>query len=253
MLNNMEELDNLLEINNLKIYQNRSWFSFSLDSVILASCINIPLRSKRILDLCTGNAPIPLILSTRTKAHIDGIEYQKDVYELAIKSINYNNLSSQITVINDDINNYYNEQESDLYDIITCNPPYFNNLETSEKNDDIHKRIARHEIKMVLEDIFKISKKLLKNNGSLALVHRTERMNEIIELYKKYNIEPKRIRFIHSRSNEDAVLFLIEGTKNGKPGLKVLPPIFVYDKNNEYTSVIKNIFNKGVLYDTEEL
>ena len=249
----MEELDDLLEINNLKIYQNRSWFSFSLDSVILASCITVPLRCKKILDLCTGNAPVPLILSTRTKAHIDGVEYQEDVVDLAKKSVSYNKLDKQIKIINDDINNYYKNIESDSYDLITCNPPYFNNLEKSEKNDDIHKRIARHEINMVLEDIFKVAKKLLKNNGTLAIVHRTERFNEIIDLYRKYNIEPKRIRFIHSHINDDAVLFLIEGTKNGKPGVKVLPPIFVYNENNEYTSTIKYIFNKGVLNDSKEL
>ncbi len=253
MLNNMEELDDLLEINNLKIYQNRSWFSFSLDSVILASCITVPLRCKKILDLCTGNAPVPLILSTRTKAHIDGVEYQEDVANLAKKSVSYNKLDKQITIINDDINNYYKNIESDSYDLISCNPPYFSNLDNSEKNDDIHKRIARHEIKMELKDIFKVSKKLLKNNGTLALVHRTERLNEIIDLYREYNIEPKRIRFVHSRHNENAVLFLIEGTKNGKPGVKVLPPIFVYNENNEYTSTIKNIFNKGVLNDSKEL
>jgi tRNA1(Val) A37 N6-methylase TrmN6 len=121
----MEKLDDLLEINNLKIYQNRNWFSFSLDSVILGSCINIPLRSKKILDLCTGNAPVPLILSTRTKAHIDAVEYQKDVYDLAIESVNYNKLDDQINIINDDFNNYAKECESDIYDLITCNPPYF--------------------------------------------------------------------------------------------------------------------------------
>ena len=249
----MEELDDLLEINNLKIYQNRSWFSFSLDSVILASCINIPLRCKRILDLCTGNAPVPMILSTRTEALIDAVEYQKDVYDLALKSVKYNNLESKINIINDDINNYYKNMESDTYDLITCNPPYFTNLDKSEKNDDIHKRIARHEITMELEDIFKISKKLLKNNGTLSLVHRADRFVEIINLYKKYNIEPKRVRFVHSHKNDDAVLFIIEGTKNGKPGLKVLRPLFIYKEDNSYTDTIKNIFNKGVLDDTKEL
>lgn len=249
----MEELDDLLFINNLKIYQNTSWFSFSLDSVILASCINVPLRCRKILDLCTGNAPVPLILSTRTKAQIDGVEYQKDVYDLAIKSVKYNKLEKQINVINKDINDYYKECESDTYDLITCNPPYFPNLDTSEKNENIHKSIARHEIKMKLEDVFKVSKKLLKNNGTLAIVHRSNRFIEIINLFKQYNIEPKRIRFIHSRYNEESVLFIIEGTKNGKPGLKVLSPIFVYNENNEYTNTIKNIFNKGVLYDSEEL
>lgn len=249
----MEELDDLLFINNLKIYQNTSWFSFSLDSVILASCINVPLRCRKILDLCTGNAPVPLILSTRTKAQIDGVEYQKDVYDLAIKSVKYNKLEKQINVINKDINDYYKECESDTYDLITCNPPYFPNLDTSEKNENIHKSIARHEIKMKLEDVFKVSKKLLKNNGTLAIVHRSNRFIEIINLFKKYNIEPKRIRFIHSRYNEESVLFIIEGTKNGKPGLKVQSPIFVYNENNEYTNTIKNIFNKGVLYDSEEL
>lgn len=238
----MIELNDLLEFNNIKIYQNKNWFSFSLDSVLLANLIGIPLRTKKILDICTGNAPIPLILSTRTHALIDAIEIQKDIYELAINSVKYNKLENQINIINEDALEYYQRCRNDYYDIITCNPPYFKINDQSIKNNDIHKTIARHEYAIKFEDVFKIAKKLLKNNGTFGIVQRTSRLIETIELYKKYNIEPKKVRFIYSHNDDNADLFIMEGTKNGKPGLLVLPSIIVHNQDGTYTESIKKYF-----------
>lgn len=167
-------------------------FSFSLDSVLLPNFVTIPTKTEKILDIGCGNAPISLILTTKTKAHITAVEIQKDVYELAKKSVMYNQLENQITVINEDINNLYHQIESDTYDIIVCNPPYFKISPNSKFNENDYKTIARHELTLNLEDIMKISRKLLKNNGILALVHRPERLVEIIEEMRKNNIEPKK-------------------------------------------------------------
>ena len=99
----MDRINDLLEINNLKIFQNDDWFKFSLESVLLPNFVTINLRCKKILDLCTGNAPIPLILSTKTNAKIIGVEIQKDVCDLANKSIQINHLEKQISIINDNL------------------------------------------------------------------------------------------------------------------------------------------------------
>ena len=241
----MEKINDLVGYDNLKIYQNDDWFKFSLESVLLPNFVTINPKTKNILDLCTGNAPIPLILSTRTKANIIAVEIQKDIFDLAIKTININNLNSQIKIINDDIKNIKNQYESDYFDIITVNPPYFKATKLSIKNEDLHKTIARHEYMITIEDIVKISKKLLKNNGRLAIVHRTERFFEIIDLLKENNLMPKKIQFIHPKQDSESNLFMIEAVKNGKEGATFLSPLYIHNDDGSYRDKILKIFQRN--------
>ena len=238
----MEIINRLLNYKNLKIVQNTDWFAFSLDSVLLANFVTINKNTKNILDLCTGNAPIPLILSTKTNASITGVELQKEVYDLAKKSIEINNLQNKIDLLNMNINDLTNKYETDTFDVITCNPPYFKTNEKSNLNDNKIKTIARHELEMTLEDVFTISRKILKNNGIISIVHRPERLVEIIECMKKNNIEPKKIRFIYPKKNSECNTILIEGSKNGNPGLKILPPLYVHDEYGNYLEEIEDMF-----------
>ena len=238
----MEVINYLLGYENLKIYQNTDMFNFSLDSVLLPNFVSISKKTKKILDIGTGNAVIPIILSTKTNALIDAVEIQKEVYELGKKSIEYNKLEKQINIYNIDIKDFYKSKETDTYDIITCNPPFFKVDEKSNLSDSEYKKIARHEIKLNLEDIMIVSKKLLKNNGVLAIVHRTDRLIDIIELMRKYNIEPKKIEFIYPKENTNSNIVLVEGSKNGKPGLKILKPLISHTKNDEYTDELKKYF-----------
>ena len=238
----MEVLNDLLEYNNLKIYQNTNMFSFSLDSVLLARFVIINKNVKKILDIGTGNAPIPLILSTLTNAKIVAIEIQKDVYDLAKKNVIYNNLQDRIDLMNGDINEQVKTWNTEMFDIITCNPPFFKVTENVKLNESEYKKIARHEIKLTLEQIIKISKKLLKNNGSLNIVHRPERLIEIIILMKNNGIEPKRIKLIYPKNGENANILLIEGVKMGKPGLKIEPPLIVHNVDGSYTDEVINLF-----------
>ncbi len=237
------EINDLVYYKNLKIVQNKDYFNFSLDSVLLPCFVELLPSTKKIIDFCTGNAPIPLILSTKTNAKIYGVELQKDIYDLACESVKINNLSN-IEIINDDIKNIFNYFEPESFDIITCNPPYFKYKNTSILNNNDVKSLARHEITITLSDIIKISKKLLKNNGSICLVHRTERLIEIIEEMKKNNIEPKRIRFIYPKRNSESNLVLIDGRKNGKSGLKLLSPLIIHNDDNSYTDEVLSMFGK---------
>lgn len=239
----MEVLNDLLGYKNIKIYQNTQMFSFSLDSVLLANFVNINKKVSNILDIGTGNAPIPLILSQKTDAKITGVEIQEDVFSLAMKSIQYNKLQNQITVINDDINNKYKEWNSESFDIITCNPPFFKITENVKLNESVYKRYARHEITLNIEQIFKIARKLLKNNGTINIVHRPDRLVEILSIMEQNNIEPKRLRFIYPRINESANMVLIEGVKMGKSGVKIEPPLIVHDKDGNYTEDVKCFFS----------
>ena len=228
----------LLNYDNMYIIQDTDMFNFSLDSVLLNK------KTKKILDIGSGNAPIPLILSTLTDAQIMAVEIQKDVYELGKESIKINKLENRIDFINADINELYKEIDTETFDIITCNPPYFKVNESSNLNDSEYKTIARHEIKLDLEKLFKIAKKLLKNKGNIAIVHRPERLSDIVSEMKKNNIEPKRIQFVYPSINSEANILLIEGTKNGNHGVKILPPLISHKQNGEYTEQVKQFFEK---------
>ena len=238
----METLNDLVGYNDLKIYQNDDWFKFSLESVLLPNFVTINSSFKNILDLCSGNAPIPLILSTRTKSKIVGVEYQKDIYNLALKTIKINHLEKQITMINEDLKNLKDFYNGDTFDLITVNPPYFKNEKLSTKNVDIHKTIARHEVIVNLEDILKISSYLLKNGARFAMVHRTERFIEIINKLEKYHLTPKRIKFIYSKDNKESNLFMIECIKNGKSEVIIEKPLIVHNNDGTYQDEVKEIF-----------
>ena len=243
----MERINDLLEINNMKIYQNDDWFKFSLESVLLPNFVTINLRCKKIIDLCTGNAPIPLILSTKTKADIVGVEIQEDVYKLGQKSVELNGLEKRIRLINDNLSNLKKYYNSDEFDVVTVNPPYFPNVVLSKKNDDIHKSIARHEIYTNLEEIIKISAYLLKNGGYLALVHQTSRFIEVITLLQKYHLSIDKIQLIYPKDNSESNLFMIEAIKNGKCGVKFLKPMYVHNNDGTYKEDIKRIFRNEVV------
>ena len=235
------EVNYLLGYENLKIVQDKKMFKCSLDSILLPNFITINKTYKNILDIGTGNAPIPLILSTKTSAKIKAVEIQKEVYEMALESVHINKLDNQIEVINEDINEFAKEY-NDYFDYITCNPPYFKLNDASRINDSDYKTIARHEKTLNLEQIFAISRKVLKNNGCIGMVHRPERLVDILVMMRKYNIEPKKIQFVYPGNGKEANILLIEGKKNGKSGLKLLEPIYAHLENGEYTDQIKSYF-----------
>lgn len=238
----MEVINDLLNYKNLKIVQNTDWFKFSLDSVLLANFVTVKNRKVKVIDLCSGNVPIPLFLSNKIDNKIVGIEIQKEIVDLAKKTIKINNLENKIEILNLDVNTLREKYHSDTFDIITCNPPYFLIHEKSKINDNIIKSIARHELKINLDNIFSISRYLLKNNGNIAIVHRTERFLEIIEKMKQNKLEPKKIQFVYPKKNLNSNIVLIEAKKNGKPGLKLLPPLIIHDNNGKYKKEIERMF-----------
>lgn len=233
----MKVLNDLLWDGNLKIYQDDEMFKFSLDSVLLANFVTLNKNIKNIIDIGTGNAPIAMMLTKRTNAKILGVEIQKESYSLALESVNYNNLNKQIELINSDIRKL--DLNNNFYDVIVCNPPYFKNNMKLSSNDN--KKIARSETESFLEELFQISKKVLKNNGNIAIVIDSKRLIEVIELMKNNRIEPKKIQFVYPKRDRNSNIVLIEGSKNGKEGINVLKPIFIQKNDNTYTEYIVNL------------
>ncbi len=240
----MEVINDLLNYQGLKIYQNPKWFSFSLDSVLLADFVKVN-NKMRIIDFCSGNAPIPLFLSTKTKSSIIGVELQKEVFDLALKSVKINNLQNQIKILNMDVNDVSKMFDTDYFDLITCNPPYFKISDQSNVNDNLIKAIARHEITLNLENVFKTARKILKNNGKIAMVHRTDRLIDILFLMRQNNIEPKRMKIVYPFKNAKSNLILIEGIKNGKPGFEIEKSMIVHNDDGSYSNEVQRIFNGG--------
>lgn len=238
----MKVKNRLLNFTDKYIYQNDDYFAFSLDSVLLANFVTIKLSDKNIIDFCSGNAPIPMLMSFRTKARIFGVELQKDIYDLGMESILENKMGNRISFINDDVKNINKFIDAESMDIVTCNPPYFKYQDDSLVNDNDIKTIARHEVKLNLEDVIKASRYVLKNGGTFAMVHRPDRMMEIINLMQKYGIEPKKLRLVYPKMGKDANILLIEGIKNGKTGLKVLSPLFTHNEDGSYVDEIREMF-----------
>ncbi len=235
----MKVINNILGFDGMKIVQDTDGFKFSLDSVLLANFVTLNKRINNVMDIGCGNGIISILLSMRTNAKIIGVEIQNESYLNFLESIKINNLNSQITVYNEDIKEFYKSLESDSYDVVVCNPPYFSGDNVSKT---ISKKIARHSFYLDYNDVILISKKILKNNGIVAIVHRPENLMEILFTMRKNNIEPKKIRFVYPYKGKNANILLVEGMKNGKPGLKIMDPLYVYE-NGEYTEEIKNYFS----------
>ena len=222
------------------IYQNPDFFKFSIDSVLLAEFVNLKKGKNKVLDLCTGNAPVPMILHKKygEKLDITGIELQKEIFELATESLKYNKIDS-INIINDDVKNVPSLLKNKKFDIITCNPPYFKQNETNYINENEVKAIARHEIKVDLETIIQVASKVIENQGDFYLVHRPERIADVVTILNKYNFGVKRIVPVYDDKDKKSCLFLIESVFNGKNYVIIDKPLFL----SEHVSY-KNIFER---------
>lgn len=225
-LNNNEKIEDLGD-KELKIIQARDSYRFSVDSILLLNFIRVK-NYEKIIDLGTGSGIIPLLLFGKRKGlSIYGIEIQKDLADMARRSVELNKLQNYITIIQEDFRNLKNIFKNQQFDVVVSNPPYIS-LGQGKINPLSSRAIARHEIKGDLEDIISVSNYLLKNKGRIYLIYKSSKLVKLIITLKKYSIEPKVAKFIHPRQGESANLVLLEGVKKGKEELKIEDPIFQY-------------------------
>jgi len=245
-LKDNERIDDL-QLNNLKIIQNKDGFCFGIDSVLLSDFAKDIRNNSKVLDLGTGTGIIGTLLCAKTNlSKIYGIDIQKDVCDMASRSIKLNNLEDKFEIINSNIKDLINIFEENSFDAIVSNPPYKKD-NSGLKNESETKLISRHEITASLEDFIIISSKLLKNNGNLYMVHRPERLSDLFYLLKKYNLEPKKLRMVQSYVNNKPKLVLVKATKNAKSFLNIEEPLVIYNKDGSYTNEIFKIYGKEVL------
>ena len=238
-----ERIDDL-EFKGLKIIQNEKGFCFGMDSVLLSDFAKNMKNNSTVLDLGTGTGIIPILLCGKTNLKkVVGIEIQQDVANMAKRSSQLNNLQDRFEVVNTNIINLKNIYEKQSFDVIVTNPPY-KKENTGITNENEAKLISRHEITANLEDFISISKDLLKDKGEFYMVHRPERLVDILSLMRKYKIEPKILKFVSPNKNKEPNLILIKGIKNANSFLKIEKNLYVYNEDGKYTNEILKIYNK---------
>jgi tRNA1(Val) A37 N6-methylase TrmN6 len=235
-----ERVDDLVT-NDLKIIQSEEVFSFSLDAVLLARFCSVPVRGA-IVDLCSGNGVIPLLLTTRTpKAMITGVEIQERLADMAARNVAINGLGERIHIELADLKEYFRKAGHGSFDLVTVNPPYLPAI-SGEHKENPHIAAARHELHATLSDVTLASARLVRSGGKVAMVHRPSRLAEIISELRAVKLEPKRIRFVHPRRDQEANMVLIEAMKDGKPELRLLPPLIVHEGDGAYTQELLDVF-----------
>ena len=239
-----EVINYLLAHKDMQIIQRKDMFNFSLDTVLLANFCTLNKDVNEIVDFGTNNAAIPLLLSRRTDKKITGVEIQKDAVDLAIKNIELNHLDNQISIIHADIKEFVKTAQK--VKLVVCNPPFFKVGERSNLNENEYLQIARHEIKINLDEIIKSAAMILDNKGRFAMVHRPDRMIEIINCMQKYDIEPKRIQFVYPRVGKESHIFLIEGMYKGNKGVKIEQPLYAHENDGSYTKDVRRMFGEKV-------
>ena len=238
-----ERLDDL-QLNKLKIIQNKKWFCYGIDSVLLSDFAKQIRENSTVLDLGAGNGILGLLLCGKTKLKtIIGVEIQDEVCEMATRTILFNGLQDRFQMIHGDIKNVTNIIPRESFDAVVSNPPY-KKKDSGIQNNNETKVISRHEILCNLNDIIKAACYALKEKGTFYMVHRPERLADIIATLREYRIEPKVIKFVYPKINKKPNLVLIKSTKYGNSFLDIKEPIIVYDGNGEYTDEIKKIYGR---------
>ncbi len=243
-LNPDERIDDL-QLNGMRLIQNPNWFCFGVDAVLLADFASKNIKKDSyVLDMCSGNGIIPILLSQKSKAKkITGLEIQKPVAEMAQRSVILNSLEDKIDMLCGDLKDSEKLFGRSFFQYITCNPPY-KEFGGGLVNQTDFSTLARHEILCSLEDIVRVSSIILEPQGKLCMIHRPERLVDIIYIMKKYNLEPKRLRFVHPYPNKTATMILIEGVRQGKPKLFLDPPLYIYKEPNIYSDEINQIYGR---------
>lgn len=235
-----ERIDDL-QFKGLKIIQNTKGFCFGIDAVLLSNFCKVKKNSK-VIDLGTGTGIIPLLVAGKSNAkEIVGLEIQSEVAEMARRSVKMNGLEDRIKIINGDLKSIETIFSKQEFDVVVSNPPYAHANGIVNENDK--KAISRHGIMCDIEDVIKAASFLLKPNGRFFMVNRPLRLVDMLHFGRVHNLEAKNIRFVHSREGKSPKLVLIEYLKYGKPEVKVLDPLYVYEDGQKYTKEILDIYS----------
>lgn len=240
ILRESERIDNIPGT-NFKIIQDKRRFSYGIDAMLLTSFAKVK-KGSIVMDLGTGTGIIPLRLKALYEPQkIIGIEIQEDMAQMANRSVHMNHLGDTIEIINMDLRHIPNNFRRSSFDAITSNPPYIK-VGSGLINPEKSFALSRHEISCTLEDIIKIAQYLLKDKGRLYMVHRPNRLSDILWATREYGLEAKTLQLIHSKAQKAPNLLLLECIKGGNIDLKIEKPIIVYNEDGTYTEEIYSLY-----------
>lgn len=229
--------------NGYMLIQKNNTFKFGVDAVLLADFAQVK-KSDLVLEMGTGTGVIPILLYAKKQpASITALEIQEDMADMAQRNIRYNKLEDKISILHMDIKEAPDRLGKAKYDCVVTNPPYVKK-EAGINNPEESKAIARFEIACTLQDVIRTAKELLRTGGKLFMVHRADRLVDIVYEMRTQGLEPKRIRFVHSNAGKRPHLILIEGVRGGRPELKFLDPLYIYNSTGEYTEEIHRIYGR---------
>lgn len=235
-----ERIDDL-QRNGYQIIQDPNRFCFGMDAVLLSSFAKAK-EGDNVLDLCTGTGIIPILMEAKTKADkFVALEIQEDSADMARRSVLLNHLEEKIDIVTGDVKEADTLFKAASFDVITCNPPYMTG-QHGLRNKDEAKTIARHEVLCTLEDVIRVSAKLLKPGGNFFMVHRPFRLSEIMVLLHQYKLEPKRMQLVYPYVDKEPNMVLIEANRGGKPRLTVEKPLIVYKEPGIYMPEIYDVY-----------
>lgn len=225
----------------IRVKQKQGGYRFSLDAILLA-CQAAPRSRDIVIDLGTGCGIIALILAYRhSDITVYAVEVQEDLAQLAIFNVKDNHLQKRIIVLDADMKTLKPDMTAGPVDLVVCNPPY-RRAGSGRINPDHQRAVARHELKANLQDVIGSARRILKTAGRFVAIYPADRTTDIFYQMRTDKIEPKYIRSIHSAHHSEAKLILIEGIKDGNPGLKIGPPLIVYNENGEYSDEVQQMF-----------
>ena len=242
MIKDDECLDDLQ--NGLFIIQKKNGFKFGIDAVLLSDFAK-ETRSKKTLDLCTGTGIVPLLLSAKTNTpKIFGLEIQEEIAQMAQRSVEHNKLEDRISIECGDLKTAVSIYGRDSFDKITCNPPYMK-CGSGNQNDIDTKSISRHEVMCTVDDVINVSAKLLIPKGRFFMIHRPNRLVDIMCAMRKYKIEPKRMRFVSKNSDSAPWLVLLEGRKGGSPFLQTEKNFYTQTADGGISPELAAVYGQG--------
>lgn len=247
MLRENERIDDL-QINDLKIIQQKDGFCFGIDAVLLSNFVTVK-KGHIGADLGTGTGIIPILVAGKSEvSNIKAIEIQEEVAEMAKRSIELNSMEKRVEVLNINLKDALNHIEINSLNFVTSNPPYMHGNGLINENEK--KKISRHEIHCNLDDVIRVASRLLMHNGSFFMVHRPTRLCDILTIGRKYKLEPKIVRFVHPKPSKAPNLILVKFVKGAKPELKILDPLYVYKEDGTYDDEITRTYSIKKLGET---
>ncbi|HWQ77419.1 MAG TPA: tRNA1(Val) (adenine(37)-N6)-methyltransferase [Anaerovoracaceae bacterium] len=232
---------------NLRLIQKPEDFCYGIDAVLLATFAEVR-KGGRVIDLGTGTGVIPLILSHRTEAAaIVGVEIQKDAYERGLRNIILNDLGERVRMIHGDVKQLVKEGMvvRHSFDAVVTNPPYVK-VGGGLKNKESARAVARHETTAELDDFIGEASLLLKDRGNFYMVHRPSRLVDISVLCRRHKLEPKELRLVSPNKDTVPNILLIHCVKHGRPELKFLDSLYVYNEDGSYTEEILRLYERGL-------